>query len=143
MNPLEIFRRNLARAVEASCIEVALTAQTEHRYEQKQGRLKDAVQTKFTMGGLVGRVYLDTGIAPYAVPIHEGIRPHMIFPKRRKALRWVKGSDFVFSKRARFPGWQKDPFLYDALRTNEQKINDIFDRYTERAVQEVSDAFSS
>ena len=80
---------------------------------------------------------------PYATYIHEGIRPHMIFPKRRKALRWVKGSDFVFSKRARFPGWQKDPFLYDALRKNEQKINDIFDRYTERAVQEVSDAFSS
>lgn len=142
MNPLEIFRRNLARAVEASCIEVALTAQMEHRYQQQDGKLKDAVQTEFSMGGLVGRVFLDPA-TPYATYIHEGIRPHMIFPKRRKALRWVKGSDFVFSKRARFPGWQKDPFLYDALRTNEQKINDIFDRYTERAVQEVSDAFSS
>ena len=142
MNPLEIFRRNLARAVEASCIEVALTAQMEHRYQQQDGKLKDAVQTEFSMGGMVGRVFLDPA-TPYATYIHEGIRPHMIFPKRRKALRWVKGSDFVFSKRARFPGWQKDPFLYDALRTNEQKINDIFDRYTERAVQEVSDAFSS
>ena len=142
MNPLEIFRRNLARAVEASCIEVALTAQMEHRYQQQDGKLKDAVQTKFSMGGLVGRVLLDPA-TPYATCIHEGISPHMIFPKRRKALRWVKGSDFVFSKRARFPGWQKDPFLYDALRKNEQKINDIFDRYTERAVQEVSDAFNS
>lgn len=142
MNPLEIFRRNLARAVEVSCIEVALTAQMEHRYQQQDGKLKDAVQTEFSMGGLVGRVFLDPA-TPYATYIHEGILPHMIFPKRRKALRWVKGSDFVFSKRARFPGWQKDPFLYDALRKNEQKINDIFDRYTERAVQEVSDAFSS
>ncbi len=118
-----------------------MTAQMEHRYQEQKGQLKKAVKVESMMGGLAGRVYLAPEVTPYAIPIHEGIRPHMIFPRRRKVLRWFKGADPVFSKRARFPGWQKDPFLYDALRTNEQRINAIFDRYTERAVQEVSDAF--
>ena len=143
MRSIDAFRRNLRLAVEASTIEVATTAKMQHRYKQQNGRLKDAVQTTINDNGMEGRVYLDGNIAPYAVFIHEGIRPHDIFPKRRKVLRWVDGNKFLFAKRVRFPGWAADPFLYDALESNEKTIVSIFDRYTERALREVEDAVTS
>ncbi len=88
------------------------------------------------------RVYLDGNIAPYGVFIHKGIRAHDIFPKRRKALRWVDGNKFLFAKRVRFPGWDPDPFIYDALEKNQDTIRRIFDRYTVRALQEVGNALT-
>ena len=141
MGVAEIFRRNLRLAVEASAVEVATTAKMEHRYQQRNGRLKDAVQTAISESGMEARVYLDAGIAPYGVFIHEGIRPHDIFPKRRKALRWVDGNKFLFARRVHFPGWAPDPFIYDALEANRETIVRIFDRYTERALQEVANVF--
>ena len=143
MSSIEAFRRNLRLAVEASAIEVATTAKMEHRYKQRHGRLKDAVQTAIGESGMEARVYLDGNIAPYAVFIHEGIKPHDIFPKRRKALRWVDGNKFLFAKRVRFPGWNSDPFIYDALESNQETIVRIFDRYTERALREVENAITS
>ena len=141
MSSIEAFRRNLRLAVEASAIEVATTAKMEHRYKQRHGRLKDAVLTAIGESGMEARVYLDGNIAPYGVFIHEGIKPHDIFPKRRKALRWVDGNKFLFAKRVRFPGWDPDPFIYDALEANRETIVRIFDRYTERALQEVANVF--
>ena len=143
MSSIEAFRRNLRLAVEASAIEVATTAKMEHRYKQRHGRLKDAVQTAIGESGMEARVYLDGNIAPYAVFIHEGIKPHDIFPKRRKALRWVDGNRFLFAKRVRFPGWNPDPFIYDALESNQETIVRIFDRYAERALREVENAITS
>lgn len=146
MSSIEAFRRNLRLAVEASAVEVATTAKMEHRYKQRNGRLKDAVQTIFsedTRREYEAHVYLDGNIAPYAVFIHEGIKPHDIFPNRRKALRWVDGNKFLFAKRVRFPGWAADPFIYDAFESNQETIMNIFDRYTERALREVEDAITS
>lgn len=143
MSSIEAFRRNLRLAVEASAVEVATTAKMEHRYKQRNGRLKDAVQTAVGESGMEARIYLDGNIAPYAVFIHEGIKPHDIFPNRRKVLRWVDGNKFLFAKRVRFPGWAADPFIYDAFESNQETIMNIFDRYTERALREVEDAITS
>ena len=143
MGVAEIFRRNLCLAVEASAVEVATTAKMEHRYKQRHGRLKDAVQTVVGESGMEARIYLDGNVAPYAVFIHEGIKPHDIFPNRRKVLRWVDGNKFLFAKRVRFPGWDPDPFIYDAFESNQETIMNIFDRYTERALREVEDAITS
>ncbi len=143
MSSIEAFRRNLRLAATASAIEVATTAKMEHRYQQRHGRLKDAVLTAIGESGMEARVYLDGNIAPYSVFIHEGIKPHDIFPKRRKALRWVDGNKFLFAKRVRFPGWDPDPFIYDAFESNQETIMNIFDRYTERALREVEDAITS
>ena len=143
MSSIEAFRRNLRLAVEASAIEVATTAKMEHRHKQRNGRLKDAVQTAVGESGMEARIYLDGNIAPYAVFIHEGIKPHDIFPNRRKALRWVDGNKFLFAKRVRFPGWAADPFIYDAFESNQETIMNIFDRYAERALREVEDAITS
>lgn len=54
----------------------------------------------------------------YAAAIHDGSRAHDIVPKRRHALRFVKGSDFVFTKRVRHPGTAPRPFLDQAIEGN-------------------------
>ena len=57
----------------------------------------------------------DGQISPYNVFVHFGARPHDIKPKDRKALRWVSGSSFVFSKFVRHPGYKGDPFMVTAV----------------------------
>ncbi len=143
MSSIEAFRCNLRLAVEASAVEVATTAKMEHRYKQRESQLMKAVRIKPDEPSMEKHVYLDGNVVPYAVFIHEGIKPHDIFPNRRKALRWADGNKFLFAKRVRFPGWDPDPFIYDAFESNQETIMNIFDRYTERALREVEDAITS
>ena len=143
MDSTEIFRRNLRLAVEASTIEVAETAKQEHRYKQRWGRLKDAVDTKFLNDGMEGRVFLNETVAPYGAFVHDGTTPHDIFPRSKRALRWVNGNSFIFARRVRHPGWRADPFIYDALNKNEGMIARIFEHYTDMALQEVENAITS
>lgn len=58
-----------------------------------------------------------SGLA-YAAAIHDGSRPHDIRPSRRRALRFVRGSDFVFARVVRHPGTAPRPFLDQALEAN-------------------------
>lgn len=143
MSSIEAFRRNLRLAVTASAVEVATTAKMEHRYKQRESQLMKAVRIKPDEPSMEKHVYLDGNVVPYAVFIHKGIKPHDIFPNRRKALRWVDGNKFLFAKRVRFPGWDPDPFIYDAFESNQETTMNIFDRYTERALREVEDAITS
>jgi hypothetical protein len=68
--------------------------------------------------------------ANYAVPVHEGSKPHTIVPTRRKALRFAPsasgrrlsgspqtGAQVVFAKRVRHPGNKANPFMARGLRS--------------------------
>lgn len=64
----------------------------------------------------------DLQMAPHAVFVHWGTKPHVIRPKNRKALRWVPkgGGSFAFAKEVNHPGYKGDPWLSraaaDAMR---------------------------
>lgn len=62
--------------------------------------------------------------ANYAAAVESGTRPHVIVPRRRKALRFAaspggarlsgtprSGSDVIFAKRVRHPGTRPQPFM--------------------------------
>lgn len=65
--------------------------------------------------------------ANYAVPVHEGSRPHDIRPVRRRALRFAaggsarlsgtprSGSSVIFAKRVRHPGNKPNPWMKRGL----------------------------
>jgi hypothetical protein len=53
-------------------------------------------------------------MAPHALFVHWGTRPHLIRPKKRKALRWVAGGQFAFARVVRHPGFRGDPYLVRA-----------------------------
>jgi hypothetical protein len=60
----------------------------------------------------------DTQHAPHSVWLHWGTRPHIIRPKKRKALRWPSGqgdaTGFAFAKWVKHPGYEGDPWLVKA-----------------------------
>ncbi|WP_234334281.1 hypothetical protein [Streptomyces sp. NRRL B-1347] len=63
--------------------------------------------------GLVGFVISNHPASRY---ILDGTRPHLIRPRRRKALRFDVGGEIVFAKLVRHPGTRAHNFLGIALR---------------------------
>ena len=53
--------------------------------------------------------------APYAKFVHFGSRAHEIKPRNRKFLRWGENDEFIFAKKVKHPGYEGDPFLYNAV----------------------------
>jgi hypothetical protein len=71
-------------------------------------------------------VGLDLQVAPHGAFVHFGTRPHVILPRDKKALRWVGAGDgFVFAKRVDHPGYEGDPFLYNAADEVFSNVNSI------------------
>ena len=67
----------------------------------------------------VGPWSIETGVsvlAPYAAPVHQGARPHVIRPKNARALRFeVEGGRVVFAARVNHPGNRPNKFLANAV----------------------------
>ncbi|WP_171021284.1 hypothetical protein, partial [Glutamicibacter sp. V16R2B1] len=55
--------------------------------------------------------------SPIALLHHEGSRPHVIVPRRKKVLVFVPrgGGPWVFTKRVRHPGFRGNKYLTDNL----------------------------
>ncbi len=60
------------------------------------------------------RIGHNESMAPHAVFVHWGTRPHEIRPSKKKALRWPSGGAFQFAKVVQHPGYEGDPYLVDA-----------------------------
>ena len=58
----------------------------------------------------------DSQLAPYARFVHDGARPHVIEPDKRRVLRWPIPGGFAFAKRVNHPGYGGDPWLRRAAR---------------------------
>ena len=50
-------------------------------------------------------------VAPHALFVHWGARPHIIRPKNKRAMRWPGGGQFRFAKEVHHPGNKPDPWL--------------------------------
>jgi len=53
----------------------------------------------------------DLQVAPHALFVHWGARPHVIKPKNKRALRWPSGGQFRFAKEVHHPGNKPDPWM--------------------------------
>ena len=73
-------------------------------------------------------VGVDKKLAPYALFVHWGTKPHLIKPNKRKALRWTNGSVFSFAKVIHHPGYKGDPFLTLALDDGLKKLPEFFNK---------------
>jgi len=74
----------------------------------------------------------DEQMAPHARFVHWGTRPHVIRPRRKKALRWVVGNAFVFARKVNHPGYAGDPFM----ETARERVAADFDRIAREAFAE-------
>ena len=69
----------------------------------------------------------DTRRAPHAIFVQLGTRPHVILPKRKKALRWAAGGRFFFAGRVNHPGYRGDAYLINAATLAVREFSKILD----------------
>lgn len=69
--------------------------------------------------------------APYASYVQEGTFPHVITPRRKKALRFKIDNTVVFAKKVQHPGFRPIPFLYSysEFELNLQQATQIIPKY--------------
>ncbi|MDI9829683.1 hypothetical protein [Streptomyces sp. KAU_LT] len=79
------------------------------------GSMGQYIETDIRYGarGLEGAVICTH---PKARLVIEGTRPHLIRPRRARALRFEVGGDVVFTQLVRHPGTRPNNFLARALR---------------------------
>ena len=71
----------------------------------------------------------NTRLAPYAKFVHDGTAPHVIKPKRMKALANVKTGQ-MFGKKVNHPGTKANPYLLNAAEDffDSQDLNKVSQR---------------
>jgi len=137
MDAEQIFNKYLRQAVLSSLEEVAEEARENHGFRARTGSLERAIVSVESRDGLKGWVTIDRTQAPYGPYVHQGFKSFTIVPRHKKALRWVEGSEFAFAKRVRHPGYEGDPFLFNALDRKASFIEKTFDNRIDAALAEI------
>ena len=120
--------KNVRLALRRSIRDIQQEARNNHRFTSRTGQAERAVNARM-VDAMTGEVFLDDDQAPWAKFLHEGTgiygdsgQPYMIAPKDKKALRWVGGASFVFSKYVMHPGIESDPFLHQAAINKKAQV---------------------
>lgn len=103
----------------------------------KSGRLENNLDKRVNRAELEGEVFIgDQGMlvdwkgksVNYALFVHFGSKPHVIYPKKKKALRWAGLGAFVFAKKVNHTGYKGDPFMTNASQETFKNLEQIFTR---------------
>ncbi|HET8686953.1 MAG TPA: hypothetical protein VFM18_09860, partial [Methanosarcina sp.] len=115
------FREQLEKIVEL--------ARKTHIYITRTGKLDQSVEQKLISDApLRGLIQLNDENCTYGKFIHNGAPRHWVQPTDKKALRFVSGGQFIFSKGHFVNGIKPDPFLENAVKNQlpefEKELND-------------------
>jgi hypothetical protein len=99
-----VTQRTLTEAMQRSVLLVEGNAKREAPV--KKGNLRRTITSRVEQGGRRGVIGTN---APYARPVHDGSRPHIIKATRAKALYWKGASHPV--KSVKHPGNKPNPFF--------------------------------
>ncbi len=76
--------------------------------------------------------------APYAAAIDQGARPHVIYPRRAAALRFIgRGGSVVFAKKVNHPGNKPYKFLYRATMA----AGRVFEQSMRHGMEQIGNKF--
>lgn len=85
------------------------------------GNLRQSITSQMT-GSASGK--LEVG-SSYGVFVHEGTRPHTIYPKNKKALANVRTGQF-FGRKVEHTGTRANKFLQRAVQNSETEVQNFF-----------------
>lgn len=101
-------------AVDRTAEDIEDAIEAEAARHNRSGALVRSIFKRREAGGwFIGH---DPNIAPHARFVHWGTRPHLIVPKRKKALRWPSGGRFFFARKVNHPGNRSDAWLVRVAR---------------------------
>ena len=142
--------RYLKSCLHDSCEIIKDRARREHRFTSRTERLERAIRYSVlprAKEGRIGRVYIDTKLAPHGKWVLEGtgiygIKHSRIFPRRAKALHWFSKKGYInpwYNRRKFKPpleptewvlgsirGMKGENFLQNAYEKSMGQVNDIF-----------------
>lgn len=93
---------------------IQIDARLHHGFEPHSGKLVRSVQQDVEQSGLSGKVWLEESIASYGKYVHDGTKPHIIRPKNKAALYFVKGGKGIAVPKTYNKYW----FITDKTNTN-------------------------
>ena len=98
------------------------------------------VKTGYLKGGIIPAFsFLKAIIAPrakYSVYVHEGTRPHDIYPVRKKALFWKGALHPVMH--VHHPGTKANPFMVRGLANARPEVEDIFKQVIDKTLEKLT-----
>ena len=95
------------------------------------GALRQSIQSRFEpLKGIV------EAMAKYAIYVHEGTRPHDIFPKNKMALANVRKGQF-FGKHVKHPGTKANPFMKKSVDEAMQWITKYFSDAVDNIIKRI------
>jgi hypothetical protein len=102
------------------------------------GRLRASIATNVRRlpNGREGRVFVQQ--VPYAVPVEEGSKPHVIEARSGRALRFRVGGKVIFRRRVQHPGSKGVHMFRDGAQAATSRIEAIFEGALRRAVVRIS-----
>lgn len=79
-------------------------------------------------------------LAPYAIFVHDGTKPHEIRPKNKKALK----TPFGPRKKVNHPGTKANPYLQNAVDNYNSKpaLSDLGDKISEDIFENIKKGFN-
>ncbi len=120
--------------------EVADHAKEHHEYQDRTGRLTQSIRAEEVQGSFSDgfRVNMIAGglRVSYASHVEFGTRPHVIEPRRRKALRFIQNGETRFARRVRHPGTRAYHFMTNALAAKTERLEKMMDLALELAAEE-------
>lgn len=125
-----VVRRHIGEGLQESVIELEATARRESPIDT--GRLKAAHRTSVDKLRLRGEV---TNVTKYATAVHEGSSPHVIRPRRKKALSWPGARHPV--KKVNHPGFKGDPWFERTVKKKRGKVERIMQKSVNRALKKI------
>lgn len=111
---LQIGQAMAKRALAATAVDAERFIEREAAQHNRTGALVRSIYKR--RDGAAWEIGHDPRVAPYALFVHWGTRPHVIRAKHKKALRWPAGGAFRFAKGVKHPGAKADPWLVRAAR---------------------------
>lgn len=111
----------------------AVAASVRKEAPVKTGELREAISIRYRYPDEAW-IFIAEPAHTYALYLERGTRPHLIKPISAKALR-IDVNGIVFAKYARHPGTSPNPFMRRGYQEAEDKVNQIFEKATEKAVR--------
>jgi hypothetical protein len=123
----------LRDGVRDAVTEGAAEARSTHKYKDQTGALTASISGRVlvsTPGAALGEMRASKG---YASHVEGGTDPHVIEPKRGKALKFTIGGRTVFATRVNHPGTRPHPFMAQAYHKAERVLRASAEKGIERA----------
>ena len=119
---LDTIERAMDRAVEYAAQEGAEYARRVGQYQDRTGRLRSGIVAQFINNSGRSVTWEILSPAPYSVFVENPTRPHVIRPRRAKALRFEVGGQVVFAAKVMHPGTKGYPFLGPGYQQAERTL---------------------